>query len=206
MKSDLSDILSALKALTPEDWDRLRLRLWKRFGGQLGNIPEAPSPEDLLHDAVADLLEDRRHCKLDSVTLINCLYGIVRGKVSHIQARRKKSLEKNQQIVPIDPEKPDTLPRTDIHGEATDRHDPAGEFSSESSATSDLYDDILSLIRNDDLLRQMVDYRYNCQDGKAPKAQEIANVLGVPVGEIYNANRRLKSLLIKFKQRSEQEK
>ncbi len=206
MKSDSSDILSALKNLTPDDWDRLRLRLWKRFGGQLCNIPEAPSPDDLLHDAYVELLEDRRHCNLGKVTLVNCLFGIVRSKVSHIQARWKRSLEKNQQTVPIDAEKPDTQPLADFYGRPAGQNDPMEGFSPEPSAKSDLYDDIHSLIQDDELLRKMVEYRYNHQDDNAPKAQEIADALGVPVKEIYNANRRLKSLLIKFKQRSEQEK
>ncbi|QTA92960.1 hypothetical protein [Desulfonema magnum] len=206
MKSDSSDILSSLKNLTPDEWDRLRLRLWKRFGGQLRSIPEAPSPDDLLHDAVVDLSEERRHCKLDKVSLLNCLFGIVRSKVSHIQAQWQRNLEKNQQTVPIDAEKPDTQPLADFYGRPAGQNDPKEGFSPESSATSELYDDIRSLTEDDELLRQMVEYRYNHQDDNAPKAQEIADALGVPVREIYNANRRLKSLLIKFKQRSEQEK
>ncbi|MDM8525060.1 hypothetical protein QUF80_16945 [Desulfococcaceae bacterium HSG8] len=48
MNSDSPDILSPLKNLPQDDWDRLRLGLWRRFGGQLRNIPEAPSPDDLL--------------------------------------------------------------------------------------------------------------------------------------------------------------
>ena len=204
--SDSSDIFSALKNLSQDDLDRLRLRLCKRFRGQLCNIPEAPSPDDLLQDAFVDLSEERRHCNLDKVTLVNCLFGIVKSKVSHIQARWQKNLEKNQQTVPIDAEKPDTQPLADFYGRPAGQDDPMEGFSSESSAKSELYDDIHSLIQDDELLRQMVEYRYNHQDDNAPKAQEIADALGVPVKEIYNANRRLKSLLIKFKQRSEQEK
>lgn len=206
MNSDSSDILPALKKLTKDDWDRLRLRLWKRFGGQLCNIPQAPTPDDLLQDAVADLLEGRRHCKLDSVALISCLYGIVKSKVSHIQTKRRRSLERNQQTVAIENEKPDTQPLADFYGKATEAYEPSLGFSSESSEEADLYEAILSLTEHDELLKRMVELRHNHQDDKQLRAQKIANVLGVPVEEIYNANRRLKSLLIKFKQRSEQEK
>lgn len=196
MKSDSSDISSALKNLSQDDWDRLRLRLWRRFGGQLRNISEGTDPDDLLNDAIVDLLEDGRHCNLDKVTLVNCLFGIVRSKVSYIQTRRKRILDRNQQTVYMDPQRPGTQPHAGLYGNRIDQNDDPLE--PELPEESGLYNDILSLVGDDELLKQMVEYRYNYQGSKAPKAQEIANALEVPVTEIYNANRRYKLLNLKL--------
>ncbi len=200
------DIRSALNELSEEDWDRLRLRLWKRFGGQLRNISSGKDPDDLLGEAVEGLLEGRLHYNLDKFTLVNCLFGSVRGKVSQIYERWKRDLEQNRQTVPIELENPVALPFTDSYGKMLPRDEPMENFVPDPSAEANLYDAILSLIpKDDELLKRMVAYRYEHQDDKTSKAQETVDALGVSVNDIYNANRRLKSVLIKFKQERNEE-
>lgn len=169
-----ADIVSALRNLAIEEIDRVRLRLWRRFGGQLRNIPEAPSPDDLLHDTIEDLLADRRHCPLERVQLVNCLFNIVRSKVSHVYDKWKKT--------GIIHEPEDILLRKPV------QKDPQVEESA-------LHDNILALVEDDSLLTRIVRYRLEHADEEPLRTQKIADALGVDIKEMYNANRRLKARL-----------
>ena len=83
-----SDIVAALENLLAADYDRIRVRLWRQFGEQLQKIPDASRPDDLFHDAIKDLLAERRHCPLERIELTTCLVKMVRSKISH-QAQDK---------------------------------------------------------------------------------------------------------------------
>lgn len=168
MMRGTADIVSALEFLTAGEYDRLRLRLWRQFGRQLKNIPDAPSPDDLLHEAIEDLLADRRHCPLDTTELTTCLLNIVRSKVSHLYAKWKR-----EGIVKVSEQMLDTIPIAAVQ-------------------TSELREKILACVGDDPLLNRMIEYRL---DDPEAKAQEIAEALGIEMAEMYNANRRLKARL-----------
>jgi len=53
--SSPTETISTGENLLTEDYDRLQLRLRHQFGRQLRNIPDAPTPDDLLHDTIEDL-------------------------------------------------------------------------------------------------------------------------------------------------------
>jgi len=59
---------------------------------------------------------------------------------------------------------------------------------------SGLREQILSLVDDDPLLKQMVEYQLD-QAGEPVKSEKLAEALRVDIKEIYNANRRLKSKL-----------
>jgi len=192
-----ADIRSALEELTSEEWDRLRLRLWLKFGEQLRKIPGAPDPDDLLDDAVKDLLADKRHCPLDRISLPVCLFNIVRSKVSHI----KKEWEKNMSKRRTEPVEEIDLP-ANIAGQRTETTEYEQSRSSEDTMMermtenrpSGLREQILSLVDDDPLLKQMVEYQLD-QAGEPVKSEKLAEALRVDIKEIYNASRRLKSKL-----------
>ncbi len=162
------DIVSAVEELLAEDYDGLRLRLWRQFGQQLHRIPDAPTPDDLLHDAIEDLLVDRRHCPLARVDLTICLVNIVRSKVSHLY-------EKWQQSGIMT-----------VSDEILDRVQAVGTEDSE------LREKILHVVIDDPLLSKIVEFRLEHPDAKA---QEIAESIGLDMQDMYNANRRLKARL-----------
>ncbi len=79
-----SYIISALAEIKSEEWKKLLLTVHKWFGKQLQKVSEAPSPEDLLHEAIEDVLNGRRSWPQEKVSLPVCLRTIVRSKVDHI--------------------------------------------------------------------------------------------------------------------------
>lgn len=174
--SSPSDIVAAVENLPAEDYDRLRLRLWRQFGGQLRNIPDAPTPDDLLHDAIEDLLADRRHCPLERIDLTICLANIVRSKVSHLYEKWR-----HKGIVKVSDEVLNTVQTAD-------------------DQDSELQEKILVLVADDVLLTRIVEYRL---DHPEAKARDIAQTLEVSMQEMYNANRRLKARLGRLIDRGE---
>jgi hypothetical protein len=165
---EATNIVAAVEKLPADDYDRLRLRLWRQFGGQLRNIPDAPTPDDLLHDAIEDLLADRRHCPLTRVDLTICLANIVRSKVSHLYEKWQHA-----GIVKVSDEVLNTVQAADVQD-------------------SELREKILALVADEPLLIRIVEYRL---DHPEAKARRIARALKINMQEMYNANRRLKSRL-----------
>jgi DNA-directed RNA polymerase specialized sigma24 family protein len=168
LSSPTVDIVAALDRLAAEEYDRLRLRLWRQFGRQLSRIPDAPSPDDLLHEAIEDLLADRRHCPLSRIELTTCLLNIVRSKVSHLYAKWKREgiVKVSDQVLNMTPA-------------------PADQ-------PSELRGKIVAFVSDDPLLRRIIEYRLDYPEAKA---REIAEALQIELSEMYNANRRLKARL-----------
>lgn len=163
-----TDILTALEALSSAELNKIRLRLWQKFGRQLRDTPDAPTPDDLLHEAIEDLLADRRHCPLELVELAICIVNIVRSKVSHIYEKWKR-----EGIVKVS----DNILNT---------------YQGKPEKDSELRDKILNFVADDPFLRRIVEYRLDYPEARAGK---IARALNVDIQEMYKANRRLKARL-----------
>ncbi len=58
-----ADIIATLEQLGPAELNKIRLRVWHKFGRQLRNIPDVPTSDDLLYEAMKDLLS-RLSCRL----------------------------------------------------------------------------------------------------------------------------------------------
>lgn len=169
-----SNIVLALEILTPEEIDRVRCTLERRFGNLLRNISDALNTDDLLHEAIEDLLEDKRHCQLDRVKLTICLMNIVRSKVSHLYEKWKKDgiIKEPQEVLEYD----------------LSHHNPKPQ-------SSELRGKILQLVKDDPVLLKIVEYRLEHPEEEPIKAKKLTEVFGMDIKEIYNANRRLKSRL-----------
>ena len=169
-----TNVLTTLEALTTEEWDRLRFRLYRAFAQQLGKLPDAPETDDLLQEAIQDVIVGTRHCPLEKASLVNCLFLIVRSKVSHLY-------EKWQQTRIIK-----------LSDEELDRH-LAHETS--DAPAEDLRDAIIARVADDPQLLAIVEYRLAHAEEEPLKAQRLAEVCGLTVTDVYNANRRLKARL-----------
>ncbi len=167
-------IVNALEQLTTEQIDRLRFRLWQRFAVQLSKVTDAPDADDLLQEAYQDLLDDKRHCPVEHLDVVHCLFNIVRSKVSHLYAAWRKEGIVNEPVEILE-----YMP------DAT-----AGPVEESPLRTA-----IMELVQDDPLLLRMVEYRLDHAEEEPMKAQQMATALGVPLSEIYNANRRLKARL-----------
>ncbi len=163
-----TNIATTLERLSSTELNKIRLRLWQKFGQQLRNIPDAPTPDDVLHAAIEDLLADRRHCPLEQIELATCLINIVRSKVSHLYEKWKR-----EGIVKVS----ETMLNT---------------IQTDTEVDSELRDKILAFTTDDPLLRRIVEYRLEYPEAKA---RDIAQAVGVNMQEMYKANRRLKARL-----------
>ncbi len=184
------------------DYLRLRLQLWRRFGEQLRKIPEASDPDDLLQEAMKDLLSGRRKNPGEHVKLTTCLFMIVRGKVFNIHKKWKRaqarSLKKAQNS--------GTEQNTDIVGTKIDdtnignAENGINEMLSPVKKPS-LRKQILALVADDALLVQIVRLQIDAMENPGQKlsAKELAEKLNVTVKEIFNANRHLKVRLEKLR-------
>lgn len=187
-----NSISSALGNLTAEDWDRLRRLLWKKFGW-IDKIMGNPNPDDLLNESVNDLLNDKRHCPEDSLiikkSLINCLYWIVKSKVSHIKDKLKRQ---EQQAESVSDEQPsDTFGQT-IRSEELDKARDSVTDRLISETEPDLKEQILSLVADDPMLEKIVKHQLENPDSNP---RHIAEALRIDIKDLYNANRRLKERL-----------
>ncbi len=172
--NDVYNIISALQNLTVDELDRLRLKVLRRFGTYLLNIPDAPGPDDLLHETIEDLLRDKRRCPLQRVDLAVCIYKIVCSKVNNLHEKWKR-----RKI-------------TKVSVDVLEHHVPPVPDQEEQTA---LRENILARVADDSLLVQIVEYRLEHPEEEPIKAQKLAELLDVDIQDIYNANRRLKTRL-----------
>jgi DNA-directed RNA polymerase specialized sigma24 family protein len=194
--------MNMFEELDADTLDYIRLRLWRRFGEQLRKIPEAPDPDDLLQEALEDLLSGRRKYPDENVKLSACLFMIVHSKVDNIQKKRKRAQARAMK----EPYNPGTEQNTVIVGSKIDFISFAKSQNAVAERLSpvkepSLREKILALVADDALLVQIVRLQLDAMSnlGKQLKAKVLAEKLNVAVDEIYNANRRLKARLEQLK-------
>lgn len=185
------------RLMTSDDWDRLRLNLRRRFGGQLQRIPGAPDPDDLLHEAVVKLLDGRRRCPTDTKSLfIGSLFNIVRGTVSHIAEKSKREKLKQTSQGDFEPEYPSMPSGRSMDPSDDPAKTPEDEIIDKMDA-SGLREKILSYFSDDPQLLKIVEYRL---DHPEAKPRDIAKALSLDINkDIYNAYRRMKARAKKYK-------
>ena len=159
-------------ALSPAEWKELCLRLLlcatKRHIKYLKDIPGAPEPRDLVQAALTDWFTGKRNCP-ENTKLLHCLCMIIKSKVSHVL----NSADTARRV--------DGKP--DISPDKTAEKDHFHQFTLE---------ELERVIQDDPLLVSLVRLYYK---DPSLKAADCAEMLGKPVHEIYNANRRLKRKL-----------
>ena len=160
----------------PDDWEALlpRLLLWAQrlHARVLHDVRGAPSPEDLVQDAVTDVLTGRRSRPAD-VPLAVLLYGVIRSRASQVLARSKTKGEAPG------PRYVDLEAAERLHAEAA--ADPA--------RAADLRERVLALVAGDETLEKMVALWF---EDPALKPGDLAAMLGLAPAEVYAATRRLR--------------
>lgn len=159
-----------------DDWEALlpRLLLWARrlHDRVLADVRGAPTPEDLVQDAVTDVLTGRRS-RPEGVPLAVLLYGVIRSRASQVLSRAKARGEtEGPRYVGLDEAEA-------AHAEAA--HDPAH--------AADLRERVLALVADDEVLTRMVGLWF---EDPALKAADLAALLDLPAVEVYAAARRLR--------------
>jgi len=155
-----------------------RLLLWARrlHARSLADVRGAPSPEDLVQDAVADVLTGRRS-RPDGVPLPVLLYGVIRSRASQVLSRaRTRGGAPGPRYVDL----------TEAVGHHT-------EAAADPVQAADLRARVLRRVAGDDLLVQIVELWF--QDPGLP-ARDLAEMLDVPAAEVYAAARRLRRMSV----------
>lgn len=164
------------RLLHDDDWEAVlpRLLLWAQrlHARTLADVRGAPSPEDLVQDAVTDVLTGRRS-RPDDVPLPVLLYGVIRSRASQVLGRAKTRGEAPG-------------PRYVDLEEARAHH---AEAAADPAHASALRARVLRLVEGDDLLTRMVELWF--EDPSLP-ARDLAEMLDVSPAEIYAATRRLR--------------
>lgn len=166
----------ALDTYTEDDWNDLRKRLMYFAYRHYSWVPRftrgAIEVEDLVHDAMTDVISGRRTWPTD-VNFFQLHCGIIRSKVSHLYGRegRVSATEVNQ-------------------GSSAS----ASSLSYQELQQEQLYDQLCSNIResvfDDPVLHQIVELWFAQPD---MKPRHIAERLGLPVRAVQNAQKRLRT-------------
>jgi len=200
-----SKVKTELQRLTTDSLDRLRYKVHCKFAERLKKIPIALPPDDLLQEAIMDLLIGKRNWPWEKVKLHVCIFNIVKSKVSHIEDKWKR-LNENDSLVQQIKE-----PVSDILGQAMDENSSHRMNLNDSSCNTmihrlhhsekpDLHELIISFFSEDNLLKKILEYQLNCEDCTV-KPAVIAKRLNVDIQDVYNANKRLKRKLKDIKKK-----
>ena len=159
-----------------DDWEETlpRLLLWagRLHARTLADVRGAPTPEDLVQDAVTDVLTGRR-TRPDGVPLAVVLYGVVRSRVSHTLERARSSGEAGgPRFVGLD---------------AAER--AHADAAADPAHVADLRKRVLHLVEGDEVLSRMVGLWF---EDPSLKASDLAAILDLSPSEIYAAARRLR--------------
>jgi DNA-directed RNA polymerase specialized sigma24 family protein len=159
-----------------EDWEAVvpRLLLWatRLHARTLSGVRGAPTPEDLVQDAITDALTGQR-VRPDGLPLLVFLYGVIRSRVSQTLSRSKTRGEATQmRYVSLE--------------EAWNVH---ADSASDPAYAASLHKRVLALVAGDDLLERIVGLWFEDPD---LKSRDLAVMLDVSAGEIYSATKRLR--------------
>ena len=162
------------------DWPDVlpRLLLWAQslHRRYLAGLPGAPTPEDLVHDAAADLLTGRRAWP-EGLPAFVVLHGVVRSHVSNAVARASVPGAAGFQLrsVPIE------------EGSAA-WNEAADELVDRAAVRARA----LALVEDDADLVRIVTLWF---DDPSLKPLDVADILGLTATDVYHATKRLRRRL-----------
>lgn len=169
MEDGPSGIQGVLRRYTPEDWEslykRLRFLTHKFYQSLPPRARALVSPDDLIHDSIADVILGRR-CWPDDVAFEVFLCQVIRSKVSHLR-------EKEGKVAPLSEVPPPPRP-SHLYDDRIDWQ----RFK----------EGILALVSGNKQLTQIAVVWTNDPD---LRPQEIAASLGLSRAEMRNAQKRL---------------
>ena len=173
------DVLSALRKVDWPDVTAKVLLLARREMFKKGIIWFYwKGPEDYVNEAITLFLDGRRVWKPSQVSFLWFLHGTIKSVISHDAAKASKEIKVS---VPFDSNTQDALHI---------RLNPE-----EKIASKELLDQLNQVLNNDvdiKIVKLIISY------GEVTP-REMADSLGVPVADIYNAKKRLQRALLSLK-------
>ena len=182
-----------LESITEEQWthilQKLRLHTWRRYGSLRDRL--GLDLDDVVHQALVDTLEGKRRWPKEEVDLFYFLCSVVKSIISHRleQEKRKVSIEG----IESNYSKEDS----DLASVEAMSSGYIGEYLRYESIYNRLVYDLLiermyELVKDDQELINIVDL---WSKDPSLKPSELAEVLGLSIGEIRNAQKRLRRRL-----------
>jgi DNA-directed RNA polymerase specialized sigma24 family protein len=174
------------------------LRLYWRgiLGSRGGRVPGGVESADLASAAIVDVLDGTRVWDPEAhPDLLKFLRSIVDSKVSHLVSEVEN--RKSRRFAPPDAEEEGSA----AHGVTGREPDPA-DFIQDSEAAEKFRAMVLKAIEGDELAYKV----FECLEAEYSKPSEMADLLGVPVSNINNAQKRLRrkvSELLKAQRKGE---
>ncbi len=177
-------------------WKLLRLYWRGIMGSRGGTVPGGVEPTDLASAAIVDVLEGTRVWDSQAQPdFLRYLRSVVDSKVSHLVQEVEN--QKSRRIAP-----PGSAEEgAKAHGAAGRESDPTEVVQNHEAADS-FRALVFKAVEGDDLAYQV----FECLDAEYTKPTEMAELLGVPVTDVNNAQKRLRrkvSELLKAQRRGE---
>jgi RNA polymerase sigma factor (sigma-70 family) len=152
--------------------------LWSRGGA----VPGGVEPDDLASAAIVDVIDGMRSWDPEvHPDFLKFLRGVVDSKVSHLV--REVENRKSRRLAPADSGEEGVA----AHSVASRELDPAG-FVQDREAADRFRARIVKALDGDEVASKVLE----CLNAEYTKPQEMAELLGLPVSEINNAQRRLR--------------
>ena len=184
------NVRTALRKMTKDEINRLRWKLWKRFGTILRRISSECDPDDLLLETFEDLLAGRRTWPSETVSLEDCISQIARSKVFNIC---RKS-DRERVLVQVKGNEKYGEPVADHEGKRLEHNLPFPTITGKQQRFQDPRKCVEELFPDDELIQQMVLLRWD-RPGQNFKPADYATLLGVHVKTIYYARERINRVL-----------
>jgi RNA polymerase sigma factor (sigma-70 family) len=152
--------------------------LWSRGGA----VPGGVEPDDLASAAIIDVIEGTRSWDPEAHSdFLKFLRGVVDSKVSHLVQEVEN--RKSRRLVPADSGEEGAT----AHGVAGREPDPAS-FVQDREAADRFRARVLKAVTGDEIAAKV----FECLEAEYTKPQEMAELLGLTVSEINNAQKRLR--------------
>lgn len=174
------------------------LRLYWRgiLGSRGGAVPGGVEPADLAAAAIVDVLDGTRAWDPEAhPDLLKFLRGVVDSKVSHLVNEVEN--RKSRRLAPPDAGEEGSS----AHGVAGREPDPT-VLVQDRQAAERFRSLVFKALEGDHLAYEV----FECLDAEYTKPSEIADLLGVPVSDVNNAQKRLRrkvSELLKAQRKGE---
>jgi DNA-directed RNA polymerase specialized sigma24 family protein len=187
--------LANIPQLTDEQWAELVERLTLHAACRLlrlhwrgilcsrgGAIPGGVEPDDIASAAIVDVIEGKRSWdRKANPDFLKFLRGVVDSKVSHLVQEVEN--RKSRRLALADSREEGAT----AHGVAGREPDPA-EFVQDREAADRFRVRVMKALEGDEIAANV----FECLDAEYTKPQEIAELLGLTVPEINNAQKRLR--------------
>lgn len=171
-----------VERLTLHAESKMRKLYWRGLAsGKGGKPPGAVGPDDMAAESITDFLEGRRVWnKSAEPELLRFLMDVIDSKVNHLAEKLENRVTRESESGTAEPPAARLV-----------RHSPAPDvLLMESEALGRLRTAMIDGIGKDEIAGKVFD----CLDADITKPSEMAEVLGIPIADVNNAQKRLRRI------------